>query len=94
MRSFSGAAGPLSESLSIRPEHVHLPARQSDTNRPPVTVERVDFFGTELVVTRRFDRAARLIRLPMRDDGPVRKAGDRVELGVATERCMIVPDDT
>jgi ABC-type Fe3+/spermidine/putrescine transport system ATPase subunit len=80
--------------LSIRPEHVHLPARASDINRIPATVLNVEFFGAELIVSCRLDAGGRVIRIPIRsDDEAVPNAGARVELGIAPDRCRVVADD-
>jgi ABC-type Fe3+/spermidine/putrescine transport system ATPase subunit len=80
--------------LSIRPEHVHLPARASDINRIPATVLNVEFFGAELIVSCRLDAGGRVIRIPIRsDDEAVPIAGARVELGIAPDRCRVVADD-
>jgi ABC-type Fe3+/spermidine/putrescine transport system ATPase subunit len=78
--------------LSIRPEHVHLPARSNDINRIPATVTDVEFFGAELIVSCRLD-SGRVIRIPIRSDDEAMAAGARVPLGVAPERCKVVADD-
>jgi putative spermidine/putrescine transport system ATP-binding protein len=85
-------AGP-GVGLSIRPEHIHLPARPNDSGRIPATVTAIEFFGAELIVSCRLERG-RVIRIPVRsDDEALPAAGARVELGVAPERCRIVADD-
>jgi ABC-type Fe3+/spermidine/putrescine transport system ATPase subunit len=78
--------------LSVRPEHVHLPARPNDRNRIPATVINVEFFGAELIVSCRLD-GGRVIRIPIRSDEAVPVAGARIELGVAPDRCKVVADD-
>jgi ABC-type Fe3+/spermidine/putrescine transport system ATPase subunit len=78
--------------LSIRPEHVHLPARPNDINRIPATVTDVEFFGAELIVSCRLD-GGRTIRIPIRSDDEAMAAGAKVALGVAPERCKVVADD-
>jgi ABC-type Fe3+/spermidine/putrescine transport system ATPase subunit len=79
--------------LSIRPEHIHLPARPSDIGRIPATVTNVEFFGAELIVSCRLN-SGRVIRIPVRqDDEGLPAAGARVELGVAPDRCRVVADD-
>jgi ABC-type Fe3+/spermidine/putrescine transport system ATPase subunit len=79
--------------LSIRPEHIHLPARSSDIGRIPATVIKIEFFGAELIVSCRLD-GGRDIRIPVRsDDEGLPATGARVELGVAPERCRVVADD-
>jgi putative spermidine/putrescine transport system ATP-binding protein len=78
--------------LSIRPEHIHLPARPNDINRIPATVTDVEFFGAELIVSCRLD-SGRTIRIPIRSDDEAMAAGARVALGVAPERCKVVADD-
>jgi len=83
----------ISEGLSIRPEHVHLPARPGDTNTLAAIVKRVEFFGSELIVTCELDAGARMIRIPIRaDDGHIPEIGERVALGIAAKRCVVVPD--
>jgi putative spermidine/putrescine transport system ATP-binding protein len=79
--------------LSIRPEHIHLPARQNDINRIAATVADVAFFGSELIVSCKLD-SGRVIRIPIRsDDEAIPTARARVTLGIAPERCKIVADD-
>jgi ABC-type Fe3+/spermidine/putrescine transport system ATPase subunit len=79
--------------LSIRPEHIHLPARPGDIGRIPAAVTNIEFFGAELVVSCKLD-SGRVIRIPVRsDDENLPAAGARVELGVAPERCRVVADD-
>ena len=78
--------------LSIRPEHIRLPARPGDIGRIPATVTLIEFFGAELIVSCRLD-SGRIIRVPVRqDDEGLPAAGARVELGVSPERCRIVAD--
>jgi ABC-type Fe3+/spermidine/putrescine transport system ATPase subunit len=78
--------------LSIRPEHIHLPARPSDIGRIPASVTMIEFFGAELIVSCRLD-SGRIIRIPVRsDDEGLPVAGARVELGVSPEQCRIVAD--
>jgi ABC-type Fe3+/spermidine/putrescine transport system ATPase subunit len=80
--------------LSIRPEHVHLGARASDINRFGAVVERVDFFGAELILRCRLDAGGRMVAIPIRsDDTAIPNAGDRIELGVAMARCRVVADE-
>jgi ABC-type Fe3+/spermidine/putrescine transport system ATPase subunit len=84
---------PPTVGLSIRPEHIHLPARPGDIGRIPATVTAIEFFGAELIVSCRLERG-RVIRIPVRqDDGGLPAAGAHIELGVAPERCRIVADD-
>jgi ABC-type Fe3+/spermidine/putrescine transport system ATPase subunit len=79
--------------LSIRPEHIHLPARPSDVGRIPATVTTIEFFGAELIVSCRLDGGG-VIRIPVRsDDEGLPATGACVELGVAPERCRVVADD-
>jgi putative spermidine/putrescine transport system ATP-binding protein len=78
--------------LSIRPEHIHLPPRPNDVSRIPATVVNVEFFGAELIVSCRLDGGGRVLRIPMRsDDAAVPTAGARVALGIAADRCKVVP---
>lgn len=80
--------------LSIRPEHVHLKARAEDANRLAATVERVDFFGAQLVVRCRIDQANRVIAVPIRSDDPTPvNPDDRVELGISPLLCRVVADE-
>jgi putative spermidine/putrescine transport system ATP-binding protein len=80
--------------LAIRPEHVHLSPRDDDVNRITATVDRVQFFGAELLVVCRLEASRRLIPIPIRSDDPgVPAPGDRVELGIAVNRCRVVVDD-
>jgi ABC-type Fe3+/spermidine/putrescine transport system ATPase subunit len=84
---------PPTVGLSIRPEHIHLPARPGDIGRLPATVTLIEFFGAELIVSCLLD-SGRVIRIPVRqDDEGLPAAGARIELGVAPERCRIVADD-
>jgi len=84
---------PPAVGLSIRPEHIHLPARPSDIGRIPATVTSIEFFGAELIVSCRLD-SGRIVRIPVRsDDEGLPATGARVELGVAPERCRVVADD-
>jgi ABC-type Fe3+/spermidine/putrescine transport system ATPase subunit len=79
--------------LSIRPEHIHLTARPTDTGRIPATITDVAFFGAELIVSCRLDRG-RVIRIPVRsDDEGIPATGARVELGVSPDRCKVIADD-
>ena len=79
--------------LSIRPEHLHLPPRQTDIGRIPATVTNVEFFGAELIVSCRLD-SSRVIRVPVRPDNEtIPTAGASVELGISSDRCRIVDDD-
>jgi ABC-type Fe3+/spermidine/putrescine transport system ATPase subunit len=78
--------------LSIRPEHIHLPPRPNDVSRIPATVTNVEFFGAELIVSCRLDVGGRILRIPIRsDDAAVPIAGARVVLGIAPDRCKVVP---
>ena len=77
--------------LSIRPEHIHLPARPSDIGCIPATVTIIEFFGAELIVSCRLD-SGRVIRIPVRSDESLPATGARVELGVAPERCRVIAD--
>ena len=80
--------------LSVRPEHIHLEARSDDENRIPAVVERVEFFGAELRLHCRLDANGRIIAIPIRSDDPAMPGqGDRVELGVSSTRCRVVPDE-
>jgi ABC-type Fe3+/spermidine/putrescine transport system ATPase subunit len=80
--------------LSIRPEHVHLKARADDINKVTAIVERVDFFGAELVLRCRLDANGRAVAIPIRSDDPAAAApGDRVELSISSKRCRVVVDD-
>lgn len=80
--------------LSIRPEHVHLGARASDVNRFGAIVERVDFFGAELILRCRLGAKGRAVAIPIRsDDSAIPNPGDRIELGVALARCRVVADE-
>jgi putative spermidine/putrescine transport system ATP-binding protein len=79
--------------LSIRPEHIHLPARPADIGRIPAAITNIEFFGAELIVSCRLD-SGRVIRIPVRsDDAGIPAAGARVELGVSPERCRVIADD-
>jgi len=79
--------------LSIRPEHIHLPARPADIGRIPATVTHVEFFGAELIVSCRLD-SGRVIRIPVRsDDEGIPVAEASVELGVSPDRCKVIADD-
>jgi multiple sugar transport system ATP-binding protein len=80
--------------LSVRPEHIHLKARSEDENRISAVVERVEFFGAELMLHCRLDANGRMIAIPIRSDDPAMPGeGDRVELGVSSTRCRVVPDE-
>jgi hypothetical protein len=79
--------------LSIRPEHIHLPARPSDAIRIPASVTNVEFFGAELIVSCGLD-SGRVLPIPIRsDDDRVPQVGARVDLGVSPDRCRVVADD-
>jgi ABC-type Fe3+/spermidine/putrescine transport system ATPase subunit len=81
------------QGMSIRPEHVHLQPRAEDANRVPAVIERVEFFGAELIVHCRLERGGRMIAVPIRSDDPqLPTPGARVELGVARERCRVIDD--
>jgi len=80
--------------LSVRPEHIHLAPRPDDVNRFAAVVERVHFFGAELVLHCRLDSTGRMIAVPIRSDDPTTAGpGDRVELGVSSARCRVVADE-
>jgi ABC-type Fe3+/spermidine/putrescine transport system ATPase subunit len=88
-----GAGSPKGGSLSIRPEHLHLPPRPGDAGRIPVTVVHVGFFGPELSVSCRLE-SGRVVRVPIRPDNEIiPPAGTTLELGIAPDRCRIVADD-
>ena len=79
--------------LSIRPEHIHLPARPADIGRIPATVTHVEFFGAELIVSCRLD-SGRVIRIPVRsDDEDIPVAETSIELGVSPDRCKVIAND-
>jgi putative spermidine/putrescine transport system ATP-binding protein len=87
-------AGGGAKGLSIRPEHVHLQPRPGDHNRIPATIERVEFFGAELLVHCRLARGGRTIAVPIRSDDPeLPVPGAAAELGVAPERCHVIDDE-
>jgi len=78
--------------LAIRPEHLHIGARPSDDNQLKATVTRVEFFGAELLVTCQLDGSSRFITFPVRSDEPgIPALGAVVTLGVAAERCRVLP---
>ncbi len=80
--------------LSIRPEHVHLGPRPGDENRLPAEVERVAFFGAELLVDCRLNVGGRVITVPIRsDDAVIPEPGDHIELGISSRRCRIIADE-
>jgi ABC-type Fe3+/spermidine/putrescine transport system ATPase subunit len=82
------------QGMSIRPEHVHLTARPGDRNRLPATIERVEFYGAELIVHCRLARGGRSIAIPIRSDEPdIPAPGATIELAVAPERCRVIDDD-
>ena len=88
-RGNSGGQG-----LSIRPEHVHLRPRPGDLNRIPAEIQRIEFFGAELIVHCRLVRGGRVIAVPIRSDDPeIPAPGTGTELGVAPERCHVIDDD-
>jgi ABC-type Fe3+/spermidine/putrescine transport system ATPase subunit len=88
-RSSSGIQG-----LSIRPEHVHLRPRPGDHNRIPAEIQRIEFFGAELIVHCRLVRGGRVIAVPIRSDEPeIPAPGIITEVGVAPERCHVIDDD-
>jgi putative spermidine/putrescine transport system ATP-binding protein len=78
--------------LAIRPEHLHVGARPGDDNRLRASVTRVEFFGAELLVTCQLDGTSRFVTIPMRSDDPeIPVSGAVVTLGVAAERCRVLP---
>jgi ABC-type Fe3+/spermidine/putrescine transport system ATPase subunit len=80
--------------LSIRPEHIHLKPRPEDENKIAAVVERIDFFGAEFILRCRCQPGSRVIALPIRpDDTSMFNVGDRVELGISSARCRVVPDE-
>ena len=82
------------QGLSIRPEHVHLRRRPEDENRLPAVVERVEFYGAELIVHCRLTTGGRKIAVPARSDDPgLPAAGEQIELGIAAARCRVVEDE-
>ena len=81
------------QGMSIRPEHVHFEPRAGDRNRVPALIERVEFFGAELIVHCRLERGGRVIAVPIRSDDPaIPEPGKRTELGIAAERCRVIDD--
>ena len=82
------------QGLSIRPEHVHLRGRPGDRNRIPAEIQRVEFFGAELIVHCALARGGRVIAVPIRSDDPeIPAPGTITELGVAPERCHVIDDE-
>jgi ABC-type Fe3+/spermidine/putrescine transport system ATPase subunit len=80
--------------VSIRPEHVHFRPGANDANRISAVVERVDFFGAELLVVCRLEPGGRVISVPIRsDDAAIPEPADRIELAVSPNRCRIVADE-
>ena len=88
-----GKGGGGSQGLSIRPEHVHLRPRPGDHNRIPAGIQRVEFFGAELIVHCRLVRGGRVIAVPIRSDDPeIPEPGTIIEIGIAPERCHVIDD--
>jgi ABC-type Fe3+/spermidine/putrescine transport system ATPase subunit len=82
------------QGLSIRPEHVHLQPRPGDHNRIKAEIERIEFFGAELIVHCRLICGGRVIAVPIRSDEPeIPPPGTMTELGVAPERCHVIDDN-
>jgi len=82
------------QGLSIRPEHVHLQPRPDDLNRIPAEIERVEFFGAELIVHCRLMHGGRVIAVPIRSDDPnIPAPGTATVLGVAPDRCRVIDDE-
>lgn len=80
--------------LCIRPEHIHLVPHAEDSNRIQAVIERVDFFGAELVLRCRLNESGAVIVVPTRSDDRVSIGpGEQVELGVASTRCRVVADE-
>jgi ABC-type Fe3+/spermidine/putrescine transport system ATPase subunit len=87
------ASRGAAQGMSVRPEHVHLTPRAEDANRIPAVIERIEFFGAELIVHCKLTRGGRVIAVPIRSDYPqIPSPGARVELGVARERCRVIDD--
>ncbi len=82
-----------SQGLAIRPEHVHLRPRPGDDNRIAARIERIEFFGAELIVHCRLSQGGRVIAVPIRSDDPdIPAPGAVTELGIAPERCHVIDD--
>lgn len=81
------------QGLAVRPEHIHLRARPDDANRIPATVERIVFFGADLIIHCKLKEGGRVIAIPARTDDPdLPAAGETIVLGIATARCRVVAD--
>ena len=79
---------------SIRPEHVHLPAWGGDENRLEATLDRIEFFGAELLLHCRLLASGQPLTVPVRSDAPdLPDIGARLTLGIAAARCRVVAVD-
>jgi len=92
LKAKAPAGAPDRVVLAIRPEHLHLGSRAGDENKFSARVVRVEFFGAELLVTCLIEGSMRSVTVPIRsDDHDIPDAGAQITLGVATDRCRVLP---